>query len=120
MLRTVTDAFAARAAEKRLEFRCSLDPLLPDTVRGDPLRLRQVLDNLLGNAFKFTAQGRVSLDVRRTEAGNMRFEVADTGVGIPPDQCAAIFEPFRQVARRVRRSIRGSGWACTSARGWSG
>lgn len=98
LLRTVTDAFAARATEKRLELRCSLDPLLPGRVRGDPLRLRQVLDNLIGNAFKFTARGSVSLAVRRTETGAMRFEVTDTGVGIPPDQCAAIFEPFRQVA----------------------
>ena len=98
LLRTVTDAFAARATEKRLEIRCSLDPLLPGTVHGDPLRLRQVLDNLIGNAFKFTAQGGVSLDARRTEAGDVRFEVTDTGVGIPADQCAAIFEPFRQVA----------------------
>ncbi len=98
LLRTVTGAFAARATEKRLELRCSLDPLLPGTVRGDPLRLRQVLDNLIGNAFKFTSQGSVSLAVRRTGRGTMRFEVADTGVGIPPDQCAAIFEPFRQVA----------------------
>ena len=98
LLRTVTDAFAARAAEKRLEMRCSLDPLLPCTVQGDALRLRQVLDNLIGNAFKFTAQGSVSLDVRRTEAGEMRFEVTDTGVGIPAELCSAIFEPFRQVA----------------------
>ena len=62
------------------------------------MRLRQVLDNLLGNAFKFTARGGVSLDARRTEAGEVRFEVTDSGVGIPADQCSAIFEPFRQVA----------------------
>ena len=98
LLRTVTDAFAARAAEKRLELRCSRDPLLPGTVHGDALRLRQVLDNLLGNAFKFTARGGVSLDARRTETGEVRFEVTDSGVGIPADQCSAIFEPFRQVA----------------------
>ena len=97
LLRTVTDAFVSRATEKRLEMRCSLDPLLPGTVHGDPLRLRQVLDNLIGNAFKFTAQGSVTLDVRRTGPGEVRLEVADTGVGIPADQCAAIFEPFRQV-----------------------
>ena len=98
LLRTVADGFDARATEKRLEFRCAVDPLVPGTVRGDPLRLRQVLDNLLGNAFKFTAQGGVGLDVRRAAAGRVRFEVADTGIGIPADQRAAIFEPFRQVA----------------------
>ena len=98
LLRTVTESFAARAAEKRLEFRCLLDPLLPGTVRGDPLRLRQVLDNLLGNAFKFTVQGSITLRVSRTDTTSLHFEVTDTGIGIPADQCTAIFEPFRQVA----------------------
>ncbi len=97
LLHTVAEAFDSRAAEKRLEFRCVFDPLLPGTVRGDPLRLRQVLDNLLGNAFKFTVKGSVELRVSRTGATGVRFEVADTGIGIPADQCAAIFEPFRQV-----------------------
>ena len=65
---------------------------------GDPRRLRQVLDNLLGNAFKFTVQGHVALRVGRAGPAGVRFEVADTGIGIPADQCGAIFEPFRQVA----------------------
>ena len=99
VLRTVADAFEARAAEKSLELRCVLDPGLPAAVRGDPRRLRQVLDNLLGNAFKFTARGSVTLHAGRVgTGGGVRFEVADTGVGIPADECAAIFEPFRQVA----------------------
>ena len=98
LLHTVADAFQVRAVEKRLEFRCSLDPLLLDAVRGDALRLRQVLDNLLGNAFKFTAHGSITLDVRGTGSQSVRFEVTDTGIGIGSDQCAAIFEPFRQVA----------------------
>ena len=98
LLHTVADAFTVRAVERRLEFRCVLDPLLPGTVHGDALRLRQVLDNLIGNAFKFTAQGNILLEVRRGASDALRFEVADTGIGIPADQCAAIFEPFRQVA----------------------
>ena len=98
LLHTVADAFQARAVEKRLEFRCSVDPLLMDTMQSDALRLRQVLDNLLGNAFKFTAQGSITLDVRRAGAESVRFEVTDTGIGIAADQCAAIFEPFRQAA----------------------
>ena len=98
LLHTVADGFDARAAEKRLEFRCLLDPRLPaGSVCGDPVRLRQVLDNLLGNAFKFTAQGSVALRVDRARTTGVRFEVADTGVGIPADQSALIFEPFRQV-----------------------
>ena len=97
-LHTVTEAFVARAAEKPLEFCYRLDPQLAScTVHTDSLRLRQVLDNLLGNAFKFTVQGRVTLRVDFVENTGVRFEVADTGVGIPTEQCAVIFEPFRQV-----------------------
>ena len=98
LLRTVADAFRARAAEKRRDLRCTLDPLLAGAVRGDPRRLRQVLDNLLGNALKFTAQGGVVLTARRTGPEGVRFEVADTGIGIQAEELARIFEPFRQVA----------------------
>ena len=98
LLRTVADAFRARAAEKRLDLRCTLDPFLSGAVRGDPRRLRQVLDNLLGNALKFTAQGSVVLTARRTRPENVGFEVADTGIGIQAEELAGIFEPFRQVA----------------------
>ena len=96
LLRTVTEAFRCRAGEKRLEFRCTTGGTLPPTVCGDALRLRQVLDNLLGNAFKFTAHGEVTLHVSRRGAAEIRFEVSDTGIGIPADQLAVIFEPFRQ------------------------
>ena len=110
LLRTVTGAFLARAVEKRLEFVGEVDAGLPKTVRGDPQRLRQVLDNLLGNAFKFTPQGKVSLSVRRAEpAGNVHFEVADTGVGISTDQIATMFEPFRQGARSKGTENSGAG-----------
>ena len=109
-LGTVTDAFRSRAMEKRLEFLCDVDPTLPETVQGDPLRLRQVLDNLLGNAFKFTAQGKVTLSVRRAGSdGNLRFQVADTGVGIAADQLALIFEPFRQAAQANHFERSGTG-----------
>ena len=97
LLRLVAGAFQARAAEKRSAFRWVVDPLLPPTVVGDALRLRQVLDNLLGNAFKFTTQGSVMLGVRRGGSEtNIHFEVVDTGIGIPADQIEVIFEPFRQ------------------------
>ena len=110
LVRTITDAFRSRAAEKRLEFICEVDASLPETVHGDPLRLRQVLDNLLGNAFKFTLRGRVTLNVRRAQpAGNVRFEVADTGVGIAADQLALIFEPFQQAAHAGNSERSGTG-----------
>ena len=98
-LHTVADAFRTRAAEKRLDFRCDADLLLPAAVHGDPVRLRQVLDNLLGNAFKFTTLGGATLRVRRVDAAAVHFEVADTGIGIPADQLGKIFEPFHQSPR---------------------
>ncbi|MGJ5820809.1 two-component regulator propeller domain-containing protein [Paludibaculum fermentans] len=104
---------AGRAAAKRLELTCSFDRQLPNRMIGDSSRLRQVLLNLLGNALKFTEKGSVSLTVAldRT-AGNdaeVRFEVKDTGIGIPLDQQKLIFEAFRQADGSVTRRYGGTG-----------
>ena len=87
--------FRQRAEDKGLEFRLIAEPTLPDGVHGDERKLRQVLMNLLGNAVKFTPGGKVELRVARAGT-RLRFEVNDTGPGIPPDRVGTLFEPFTQ------------------------
>jgi signal transduction histidine kinase/DNA-binding response OmpR family regulator len=96
----VLKPLAIAARQKRLELLCDCDPNLPARVIGDPLRLRQVLTNLLGNAVKFTSQGEVTLRVEGSPAQDgslaLHFAVADTGPGIAEDQRGRIFEAFVQ------------------------
>ena len=102
-----------RGAQKHLEVSWQLDPHIPDTLVGDSLRLRQVLINLLGNAIKFTEVGSVRLQVARQEETAdhvlLHFQVQDTGVGIPTDKQAVIFEAFTQADSSATRSFGGTG-----------
>lgn len=104
----------AQARKKSLELSLTIDPELPDTLEGDPLRLRQVLVNLLGNAIKFTRTGSVSVHVERTntwppEKICLHFSVTDTGIGIAPEKLCIIFEPFRQADGSTTRQFGGTG-----------
>lgn len=105
---SIADIIRIRAEDKALAFTCELSPLLPGMVLADGKRLRQVLINLLGNAIKFTDQGRVELVVSRVSedeaAARIRFEVRDTGVGMRPEELATIFQPFEQVGEVERRA----------------
>jgi PAS domain S-box-containing protein len=105
----VVALFANAAAEKRLDLAYFFAPEVPSGVVGDPNRLRQVLVNLVGNAVKFTSQGRVVLRVRRGDAGALRFEVSDTGIGIAPEVRARLFAPFQQADASVTRKYGGTG-----------
>lgn len=82
--------------------------MLPYWLRGDPLRLTQILFNLLGNAIKFTPQGGVTLSVSR-QGEQLLFAVSDTGIGIASEQCAELFLPFRQLDPSMTRRFGGSG-----------
>jgi PAS domain S-box-containing protein len=102
-LHDICAIIALKAEQKALAFECVCAPDLPAMILADERRLRQVLLNLLANAVKFTDRGQVRLDVSRTPAARLRFEVRDSGVGIGPDQTAAIFQPFEQSGEPQRR-----------------
>jgi two-component system, sensor histidine kinase and response regulator len=113
---TVDDAvrtLALKAHQKGLELACYVAPDVPDAVVGDPVRLRQVLLNLVGNAVKFTERGEVLVWVHGEAAGGgeaaVQFTVADTGVGIPAGKQGAIFESFTQADGSTTRKYGGTG-----------
>jgi PAS domain S-box-containing protein len=112
-LEDMADLLAVRAHEKGLEFLCRVEPEVPALLRGDPGRLRQVLTNLVGNAIKFTTAGEVCLRayLEAEEAGSakLRFEVRDTGIGIPTDRLRELFRPFTQVDSSTTRRFGGTG-----------
>lgn len=111
---------AARAHEKGLEFNCRVAPDVPTALIGDPGRLRQVLVNLLGNAIKFTECGEVAVSVDKDpESGGsdlLRFQVFDTGIGIPKVKREDIFDGFSQVDSSITREYGGTGLGLTIAR----
>ena len=104
------EIFAGRAHAKNLELACAIALDVPGTVRGDPMRLRQVLINLVGNAIKFTDSGEVIVRVRTAgEDGLLRFEVVDTGIGISAEAQAQIFNAFNQADSFTTRKYGGTG-----------
>jgi signal transduction histidine kinase/CheY-like chemotaxis protein/HPt (histidine-containing phosphotransfer) domain-containing protein len=112
--------FAERAHRKKIELACLVPDEMSTAVRGDPLRLRQVLINLTGNAVKFTEKGEVMVRVfllEKTEQNCvLRFEVIDTGIGIPEDVQKHIFESFTQADDSVTRKYGGTGLGLAIAR----
>jgi two-component system, sensor histidine kinase and response regulator len=113
VLKTVSDMLSPKAQEKGIGYRVQLAPELPGALLGDPLRLAQVLNNLIGNAVKFTEQGEVLVDVRpapsASEAVAVRFSVRDTGVGLTSEQMEKIFIPFTQADSSTTRRYGGTG-----------
>jgi signal transduction histidine kinase len=111
----VVEIFIAEARRKELDLVLAMADDLPETVLGDPLRLRQVLTNLVGNAFKFTERGRVELQVEAALSDlpsgkrEVTFIVTDTGIGIPEDKKPLIFRPFSQVDDSHTRRYGGTG-----------
>ncbi len=106
-------SLGVRAGQKGLDFSIDIAPDVPDALTGDPVRLRQVLLNLAGNALKFTEEGAITVAVDRaavTPSGVLlRFSVADTGIGIDPAKLKAIFEPFVQADGSLTRRYSGTG-----------
>jgi two-component system, sensor histidine kinase len=104
------EIFAGRAQAKGLKLACAIELDVPDTVCGDPMRLRQVLINFVGNAIKFTDAGEVIVRVRAAgKDGLLRFEVIDTGIGISKEAQAHIFNAFNQADSFTTRKYGGTG-----------
>lgn len=120
VIESVTSLFAAQAKGKGLLLTCFVDPLIPRRLRCDPGRLRQILLNLVGNALKFTSHGSVGVcasiedeDVKTVTVG---FKVKDSGIGIAPEVCAELFEPFRQADESTTRTYGGTGLGLSIAK----
>ncbi len=113
VLKDVTRLFTGLAQNKRIKLATLIPTTLPTAVRGDPVRLRQILTNLLGNALKFTDQGEVLVRVSILEHAEMhamfRFAIIDTGVGIPADRLARLFKAFSQADSSTTRQYGGTG-----------
>ena len=112
-LEETTLMFGQRADEAGLKLACRMEPDVPQYLKGDPGRVRQIVTNLVGNAIKFTSQGSVivnaSLASEQDDCAIVRFEIIDTGIGIPASRLAAIFEPFTQASGSTSRKYGGTG-----------
>jgi CheY-like chemotaxis protein/HPt (histidine-containing phosphotransfer) domain-containing protein/anti-sigma regulatory factor (Ser/Thr protein kinase) len=117
----VSTLFARQAHSKGVELTCLVEDTVPQLVRGDPLRLRQVLANLLGNAVKFTERGEVSVAVSATpvEAGQVAMKIAirDTGIGMAPGSIATLFNSFTQADSSTTRKFGGTGLGLAITKG---
>ncbi|WP_420831120.1 ATP-binding protein [Paenibacillus artemisiicola] len=107
------DIFTAKSMQSRLSLSYEADPALPELLVGDEIKLRQVLINLIGNAFKFTTEGTISVSSRLLgmagQTVRIEFVVTDTGVGIPADKLPLLFQPFSQVDTSLARQYEGTG-----------
>lgn len=113
LLHNLAVILASASGDKDVQVLFQLDPALPRSLEGDALRLQQVLLNLAGNAIKFTEQGEVVVELRLTQAtadtARIAFEVRDTGIGIPADRLAAVFDGFTQAESSTARRYGGTG-----------
>ncbi|MDE2456933.1 MAG: response regulator, partial [Burkholderiales bacterium] len=114
LLQRAVDLFAARIEQKGLGFEVEIEPGLPPRVMGDPLRLSQVINNMLGNAVKFTERGSITLSVGRLDPNRpadalVRFAVRDTGIGVRAQEREALFEAFAQADSSITRRFGGTG-----------
>ncbi|WP_153912677.1 PAS domain S-box protein [Shewanella sp. TC10] len=113
MLEDLSDMFAVKAADKQLELLFSVSPNIPSHLMGDPLRLSQVLINLMNNAIKFTERGEVILAIdsiaQQGDELELKFSVRDSGIGLTPEQCNKLFKSFSQADSSTTRKYGGTG-----------
>jgi signal transduction histidine kinase/CheY-like chemotaxis protein/HPt (histidine-containing phosphotransfer) domain-containing protein len=113
IVESVVDTFAQSAIRKGVELACQIDQDVPDSLAGDPVRVRQILVNLVGNAMKFTERGEVVITVRSAgkegDSTLLRCEVKDSGIGIAPGKLSNIFQQFSQADESMTRTFGGTG-----------
>ncbi len=109
VIKSAIDTIAAATAEKGIELIVQTDPTLPRQFIGDPLRVTQILMNLLTNALKFTQRGEITLAVRALPQGGLHFAITDTGIGMSTEQIGRLFERFSQAEDSTARLYGGSG-----------
>ncbi|CAH2032009.1 PhnD/SsuA/transferrin family substrate-binding protein [Trichlorobacter ammonificans] len=113
LLQNTLALFREQAEVKGIFLKLDLDPTLPQRLQGDPLRLGQILTNLIGNAVKFTEQGgvevRLSLLLHQPERVELQFEISDSGIGLTPESLTGLFQPFTQADNSITRKFGGTG-----------
>lgn len=113
LIKNLRNSMKSKAEEKNLVFETTIDPAIPVMVKGDQVRLSQIITNLAANAIKFTHQGEVLIDLRliskSEENTSIRFSVKDTGIGIPMDKFEKIFQSFSQADTDTTRKFGGTG-----------
>jgi len=116
-LHDISQIMATKAQEKNIEYICLIEENVPNFLKGDPTRLRQIIINLSGNAIKFVEKGEILLRVSFVEEKNhsvlLRFEISDTGIGISKEQLGRLFKSFSQVDASTTRKYGGTGLGLT-------
>jgi PAS domain S-box-containing protein len=114
---SIKPLFSHRLKKKHLDFELNIDSRVPCFLKGDPYRLNQILVNLVGNAIKFTENGKIELNVTLQNAeedkGTLRFSIKDSGIGISKEQLQSVFESFSQAGNDVARKYGGTGLGLT-------
>ncbi len=113
LIEKIVNLLSVKIFQEKLEFVCDIDPDIPDILIGDPLRIRQILINLLSNASKFTEEGTVSVKVKMLEhieeQISLEFAIEDTGIGIPEDKQQQLFDSYTQADTSTTRKHGGTG-----------
>ena len=120
LVNAVYSAHLANAQEKEITLTRSVDSKIPISLIGDRVRIAQILNNLFGNAIKFTEKGKVNISVKKVNRdhgkSNILFEVIDTGIGVPEEKLTSIFEHFSQAETSITRQYGGTGLGLTITR----
>lgn len=120
LVNTINELFKARVTDKEVKIKLDYDTKLPELIKGDPVRLSQVINNLMGNAVKFTHKGAVTLHVKLVTStdgvANIEFQVSDTGIGIAEDKLSTIFDSFSQAGSDITRKYGGTGLGLSIAK----